>query len=237
MANYFADGFQTGMGLGVQMREGKKRREQEQELARAERELRLTSQAKEYENRKALQEADQAFRGTQSAEERAARLLEAEKERTWRSGESDRDRGWRGGESEKERGFRRGERIDSQGFQSSESALNRAAQVLVQDKELKDRGDARAIEMPLKGMQVGLQARQQEWAESPENPLNMYRKAHAQDADAVSINGGPPSPLNITQPQGKRMQFSQQDEQAYNWAMANSSDPRAKEILKRLGVK
>lgn len=184
------DAFVSGFSAMTDARERKKRRQQDAELAAAERELRVTQQAKEHENRRLLQEAENTFRGTQSAEERAARAIEAEK-----------DRGWRTGEGEKDRGFRREERIDSQGFTASEAALDRAARVVAQDKELKDRVDARNIEVPLAGARLGLMARAQEWDQSPNNPLNQYRGAaplgKLGEVDDFTINGGAPSPAQF----------------------------------------
>lgn len=202
--NYLAQGLQQGAEIGARSYENKKKRKQEDDLAAAERQLRVDQQAKELENRRVLQEAEQTFRGTQGAEERAARSIEAEKQRGWQSGENTEDRG-----------FRQGERIDSQGFQSSESALDRAAKVIAQDKqlaqqdkELGQRRDFHDIELPLAGAKLGLQARAQDWRENPENPQNMalgaleqYRSAAAagklDDMNAFTINGGAPSPSQL----------------------------------------
>lgn len=202
-----------------------------------------------------MQDADLTFRGTLANDERLGREVE-----------NTRERGFKSGEAEKERGYRTGERIDAQGFHSSESELDRAAKVLAQDKDLKQRMDIQDIELPLKGAQLGMQARHQDWLENPDNPQNMsleqlatYREAAAAAARAkqddlsgvnnFTINGGAPSPskLNALRPppqvNGGRPQMangpvrSPQDQQALLWAQANPNDPRAKAILERLGVR
>lgn len=207
------DSFVSGFSAMTDARERKKKRQQDAAEAAAERSLRLEQQTRENANRKALQDAELTFRGSLSAEERLARAVEADKDRQFRSGEGD-----------KERGFRRGERIDSQGFASTQSELERAARVLAQDKELKARTDMHSLELPLKGASLGLQARAQEWAESPNNPLNDFRAIAARrqaqdlnDTDGVNgfmINGGAPSAItgNPGQVNGGRPQFDKSAE-------------------------
>lgn len=170
--NYLAAGLQQGFEAGGRAYENKKRRKQEEDDAYAERQLKLDMQAKSFQNARELQEAENAMRATQIAEERASREMEAAS-----------NRGWRGRENQLDRESRTGERIDAQGHQSSEAALDRAARVIAQDKQLRKEADIHDIELPLKGAALGLQSRAQAWNENPENPINRVRNAAA-DAKA-----------------------------------------------------
>lgn len=177
--SYLAAGIQQGWETGSRAIEAKRKRQQEDELEKARRSLQLETQARELRNRNKLADAELTFRATSAKEDRNWRSDEAVRDRSHRSGESERDRGFRGAEAERDRGFRRNERIDSQGFQSSEAQLDRAARVLAQDKELKQRTDFFDLELPLKGADLGLKMRAQEWQENPQNPYNRIRATQA----------------------------------------------------------
>ncbi|PAW75176.1 MAG: hypothetical protein B9S38_02500 [Verrucomicrobiia bacterium Tous-C4TDCM] len=195
--SYLAQGLQRGFEAGTNLVEAKRRRKQENDLDAARRSLQLEAQARDLTNRKALQDAQLTFEGRERGADRKSRREEADKDRGWRSGEANTDRNWRGGEADKERGFRTKERVDAQGFTSSEAQLDRAARVLAQDKELKQRTDFFDIELPLKAAALGMQSRQQDWQENPSNPYNRIRDTQAErNLDAlggpVVVNGAPP---------------------------------------------
>lgn len=212
--NYLAAGIQQGWDTGSRAVEAKRKRQQDDELERARRALQLETQARELQNRNKLADAELTFRAST-----------AKDDRNWRSDEAVRDRSFRGAEAERDRGWRSNERKDAQGFQSSEAQLDRAARVLAQDKELKQRTDFFDLELPLKGAQLGLNMRAQEWQENPQNPQNKataaleaYRNAAAAgklgEIDEVSLNGGAPSPLMSRpgQVNGGRPQFDKSTE-------------------------
>jgi hypothetical protein len=185
--NYFAQGIAQGGQIGADSYNRKKERDERARLEAARRELELERDARRTAAERELQEArlvadaqrqfsDQTFRGT-----------EADKGRTFTSGES-----------AKEREARLGLQTNSQGFQGTQAQLDRDARELAATRELAFRQKVQDSELPLKGAQIGLQARAQEWQENPQNPLNDYRATYAakeRDNMGPAFNGGAPSPI------------------------------------------
>lgn len=186
--NYLASGLEQGFAIGSAARQKKKDREEQERLALLDQQFRKQLQLDDIAAQKQRQDAQLVHDASRQFSQQ----------------------GWQSGESEKERGFRTGERVGSQGFTGgenekqraftgSQAELDRVAANIRAKNQLDESARQYDTSLPLKGAEVGLQGRAQDWQENPKNPLNMYRLANT-PADGFSINGGAPSPIGGPRP-------------------------------------
>jgi len=178
--NYLAEGLQGGFAIGAAGREKKRDREERERLEKARRDLELERDATRYKSERELQN-----------ERLVADAKKQFSQQGFTAGEADKDRGFRSGESQKEREARIGLQTGAQGFQGTQAELERAARAAALDKDLAQRKTQFDAELPLKGAQVGIQSRAQEWNESPNNPYNVLRDEQGR---AIRLNNEPLTP-------------------------------------------
>lgn len=217
----WGDSFVSGLQTGSDIRDKMKRRKLDQ--------ARLDIEAEQFAKTQAQQKQLQDDRLTHDAKMQVA-------DQTFRAGEAGKDRGFRtserqasqehqGLENLRDRDHRSTLQKDAQAFSGNQSQLDRDARALMQQRELDQRAQLAGAEMTFK--QKGL-----DWEMNPENPYNKIRDSQARRLDSMADDDGSLPPTGGQFPS----KLSPQDQQALDWAKANPDDPRAKQILQRLGI-
>jgi hypothetical protein len=194
--NYLAQGLAQGWATGAEMAAAAKRAKQEEAMRKLAQEFELAQQGRALAAQKALQDASLGAEAT-----RLDKTLKAEADRQV-AGHT-----FQGGQNDADRAIRRTEN-DRRDFVDRANLLiagKRADQDASQfDRRLGEEARQFDATLPLRGAQLGLEARKIDFETSPTNPLNQYRLSHVADANPVSFNGGAPSPLTSTAkpPQG-----------------------------------
>lgn len=165
--------FISGFTAVRDAKEKRKRREQDAQMAAAERALKLDLQARDMSAQHALQND----RLVADAKRQFA-------DQTWRSGENATDRTWRSGESATDRTWKSSDRQAAQNFTAGENDAERRMRKLLQDDALKAAAKQFSQKLDFDytnlGANTALKTRDQNWQENPENPYNRIRDTQAQ---------------------------------------------------------
>lgn len=153
-------------------KEKRKRREQDAQMAAAERALKLDLQARDMTAQQALQN-----------DRLVADAKRQFSDQSWRSGESATDRSWRSNESAADRTWKTGDRQEAQKFTAGENDAERRMRKLLQDDALKATAaqfrDKLDFDYTNLGANTAMKTRDQNWQENPENPYNRIRDTQA----------------------------------------------------------
>lgn len=171
------DGFTQGLSMGMQMRDAKKRREQEKELSAARDIIEREKMQRDIDKLREEHAARKALQGDQLAADAARMQRELDDRaagRAHQSTEADRQRGWQSGENTAQRGWQSGERLGTQSFGAGEAEKQRAFQAEIEKARRALEGEKHA------------------WDRDPANPSNIDRLAHA---DYLRSSGVPDLPV------------------------------------------
>lgn len=185
--------FISGFTAVRDAKEKRKRREQDAQMAAAERALKLDLQARDMSAQQALQND----RLVADAKRQFA-------DQTWRSGENATDRTWRSGESATDRTWKTSDRQAAQNFTAGENDAERRMRKLLQDDALKAAAKQFSQKLDFDytnlGANTALKTRDQNWQEDERNPYNQIRDAQAERLRAEAADFGSVPPPAMTRP-------------------------------------
>lgn len=184
--NYLAQGIAQGAQIGAQAYDARKRREQEEALEKARRELQLEVQAKQLAAEKALQN-DRLVHD-------ASMQFERQK---WQGAENATDRGWRTNERLGGETFTGSQNNLNRTMTKEENAADRALRQQLQKDQLAQAESQFSQTLPLHAAETALKGASFAASQNPDSPENKLRSAQAKYYSGRSISddemtgGGP----------------------------------------------
>lgn len=210
------DGFIKGAGLVLDYKDRKKQRQ----LEEADQALRREMQQRQLDADVQRMREGFGFQADQG-----------QKERDWRTGERTGAEAFQSGQAATERDWRTGERTGAEAFQGGQNDLNRAVETLIAGRKMQQ-------EQELNAAAQAMQQQKLDWTKDPTNPQNVLTTEHAGYFKRGGAPDLPPLPnaqaaLQSGMKGGPALPNA---DAAVQWARQNPNDPRAKQILQRLGL-